>query len=504
MQSRYHSPTSHARSVARISFFDLAWAIAAPLLAFWLRDPGSFLPQHLNDTLVYTLVGAVLSLLAFQWFSLSDGLSRYFSVGDALDVAKACIVAVALTALICFMLTRLESAPRSIPAIHFLVLSAGLVGGRGLARIREWRRLSVRQRYPTSENIMVVGVSRLTWFYTKMVDELSRGQKRIVALVDDRPGLNGRSMAGHRIAGSPRKLGELLEEYKVHGVDVHRLVIASSRDSLAPEAWAEINRAAARYGVQLEFLPESLALTGGDDPTGINHVGLDEPPALPESFLRRPFWLVKRAMDIVLAIVLLMVLAPFAAVAAVLAAIDVGMPVLFWQQRLGRNGRRVLVYKFRTLRAPFDRNGRALSADERLSSIGRALRGSRLDEIPQLFSILSGDMSLIGPRPLLPIDQPDQVGLRLAVAPGLTGWAQVNGGKLLTPDEKNALDEWYIRHASLALEFQIMFRTAWMMVRGDRRGEKAIEVALAERTERNSRIDDLVSELTEAPLRQAS
>jgi Bacterial sugar transferase len=147
----------------------------------------------------------------------------------------------------------------------------------------------------------------------------------------------------------------------------------------------------------------------------------------------------------------------------------VGLPVFFWQQRMGAGGRRFLLHKFRTLRTPFDENGRKLTDEERLSPIGRFMRRTRLDELPQLLNILVGDMSLIGPRPLLPRDQRKNIEIRLMVRPGITGWAQVNGGVLLSPDEKEPLDEWYIRNASLWLDLRILFMTAIVFFCGERR-----------------------------------
>jgi lipopolysaccharide/colanic/teichoic acid biosynthesis glycosyltransferase len=97
------------------------------------------------------------------------------------------------------------------------------------------------------------------------------------------------------------------------------------------------------------------------------------------------------------------------------------------------------------------------------------LRKSRLDELPQLLNVLVGDMSLIGPRPLLPLDQPSDSSARLMVRPGITGWAQVNGGKLITPEEKSALDEWYVRNASLWIDLKIIGKTILFMFGGESR-----------------------------------
>jgi lipopolysaccharide/colanic/teichoic acid biosynthesis glycosyltransferase len=109
--------------------------------------------------------------------------------------------------------------------------------------------------------------------------------------------------------------------------------------------------------------------------------------------------------------------------------------------------------------------------NQRLSWIGQLLRETSLDELPQLLNVLAGDMSLIGPRPLLPEDQPSNPTVRLLVRPGITGWAQVNGAKLLTPEEKDELDEWYIRNASLWLDLRILVLTVEFALRGPRRPE---------------------------------
>ena len=161
----------------------------------------------------------------------------------------------------------------------------------------------------------------------------------------------------------------------------------------------------------------------------------------------------------------MILLAPLFIVTSLLVLVDVGSPILFWQQRVGRHGHPFLIYKFRTLKLPFTANGSPVPEDERLSAIGRILRASRADELPQLLNVLIGDMSLIGPRPLLPNDQPLNPAFRLLVRPGITGWAQVNGGKLATPEEKQSLDEWYIHNASLWTDLRIVIMTVRYLMR---------------------------------------
>jgi hypothetical protein len=116
-----------------------------------------------------------------------------------------------------------------------------------------------------------------------------------------------------------------------------------------------------------------------------------------------------------------------------------------------------------------------------LTAIGRFLRKCRFDEFPQLLNVLVGDMSLIGPRPLLPRDQPPDPTVRLSVRPGITGWAQVNGGNSLCVEEKDALDEWYIRNASLRLDLRIVFMTFACVFLGERSSEAAVAAAFAMR-----------------------
>jgi lipopolysaccharide/colanic/teichoic acid biosynthesis glycosyltransferase len=190
-----------------------------------------------------------------------------------------------------------------------------------------------------------------------------------------------------------------------------------------------------------------------------------------------PYLYFRRILDAVVAAISIFFSLPLLVLAAVAVALDVGSPILFWQQRIGRGGREFQIYKLRTLRPPFDRRGRRIPEEQRLSWIGRLLRETGIDELPQLLNVLVGHMSLIGLKPLPPSDQPSA--LRLTVRPGITGWAQVNGGAFLSLDEAEALDVWYIYNASPWLDLQILWLTLLKLERGDRRSEKAIARAKA-------------------------
>jgi len=188
------------------------------------------------------------------------------------------------------------------------------------------------------------------------------------------------------------------------------------------------------------------------------------------------FWY-KRVIDFVVAFLAIVSFSPLFLGVSVLVLFDFGAPIVFWQKRIGRDGKSFLLYKFRTLHAPFDRDGQPNGNDDDESWIGKSLRRLRLDELPQLFHVLVGEMSLIGPRPLLPQDQPANSTLRLMVRPGITGWAQINGGNLVTTEEKGALDDWYVQNASFWLDLRIAFYTMVFLFTGERRIERAVQDA---------------------------
>lgn len=171
---------------------------------------------------------------------------------------------------------------------------------------------------------------------------------------------------------------------------------------------------------------------------------------------------IKRVIDVAGAGVGLAAAAPVLAVVAVMVRKDLGSPVLFRQARAGKDGEIFTLLKFRTMRDARDPAGRPRPDAERLTALGRWLRASSLDELPQLVNVLRGDMSLVGPRPLLPQYLPrysPEQARRHEVPPGLTGWAQIKGRNALAWEDKFALDVWYVDHWSLGLDLRILLAT---------------------------------------------
>jgi sugar transferase EpsL len=172
--------------------------------------------------------------------------------------------------------------------------------------------------------------------------------------------------------------------------------------------------------------------------------------------------MIKRFLDIVIAGAGLVVLSPVILAVAALVLTLMGRPILFAQTRPGRSARPFVLYKFCTMSDALDAQGKLLPDAERLTGLGRFLRSTSLDELPQLWNVVRGDMSLVGPRPLLveylPLYSPEQA-RRHEVRPGITGWAQVNGRNAQSWEERLSLDVWYVDHHSLWLDARILWRT---------------------------------------------
>jgi sugar transferase EpsL len=172
--------------------------------------------------------------------------------------------------------------------------------------------------------------------------------------------------------------------------------------------------------------------------------------------------MIKRGFDILATLLGLIPLAPFLLLIALAVRIKHGSPLLFEQERPGKGGETFLIYKFRTMNNERDASGQLLPDAKRLTALGKFLRATSLDEFPELINVLKGEMSLVGPRPLLmeylPLYTPEQA-RRHEVRPGITGWAQVNGRNAISWEEKFKLDVWYVDNRSFWLDLKILWMT---------------------------------------------
>lgn len=477
---RIHLPSSRGYFRAGLSVFDTFWAALSPLLALYVRGAYILSEEYAALATVYCGISFVFALIAFLAFRLNDGLSRYFSVHDAINIIKASVTAGVMTAVVLFTFTRLEGIPRSTPLIYVFILATGLIVARALAVLRDGKKdPSIHIDDAPAEHIIMIGANHLSALYIKLIRSYSPQRHRVIAVIDDELSLFGRRVVGVPVVSTTAHIGHTIEELEVHGVSVDRVIVGGDDTFLSADTLAGVRRVCREHDIELQFVPHLIGL----DFFKTKKRSTTPLPSQVRSYVSLPrYHSVKRVIDFFISAAALIALSPLLVLISLLVLLDVGAPIVFWQQRVGREGKSFLLYKFRTLHSPFDRHGRPASGERRLSWTGRVLRNGRLDELPQLFNVLVGEMSLIGPRPLLPEDQPTNSKARLLARPGVTGWAQINGGNLVTNDEKGALDEWYVRHASLWLDLRIIALTIRFAFTGERRSESALKNALHEQS----------------------
>lgn len=462
------SPSSRARNKVFVSSSDLVWAIASPPLALFVRDGSALFLGDWRVVVYYCLFASGFALLSFFALRIQDGLPRNFSVQEFLYIIEAVLFTELMTCGVLFSLTRLDGIPRSMPLIHAALLGAGLIGGRLVLRVIFPD--STLEYQTRQERIIVIGASRFAAHFIQMLRAYAPPGQPVIAVLDENPKMVGRAVAGIQVMGKPNELEAIITEFGIHGVHTDRVIVAGEASHLGEATSQEIERVCQDRQIQLQYLPRMIGITESKDAEFSTAAGehSTEYRSLPAYF-----WL-KRWIDVVGALALIVVVAPLALITGFLVLLDVGAPILFWQERVGWRGRPFLIYKFRTLRSPFDADEERPESSRQPSAMGRFLRATRLDELPQLLNVLLGDMSLIGPRPLLPEDQPGSLVDRLSVRPGLTGWAQVNGGKMVTKEEKERFDTWYVRNASFLVDLHIAWLTLNIVITNRYAGQEAM------------------------------
>jgi lipopolysaccharide/colanic/teichoic acid biosynthesis glycosyltransferase len=468
---------------------DLLLIAIATIGAMVIRDNLEIIPDRLMLILPYLGVTLGVAAPVLLVLGLNRSIWRLTTLIDYGRAAIATTVIVFSAVVIDFTVSRLEDIPRSLPVLQAILMLFLLVGMRVLVRQIHASHQQATGFLPAtpeiqgaSETILVVGLNRITELYLAAAAEFAAGRIRIAGLLghDDRH--TGRLVQQQPILGTPEEVGAILKTLDVHGVYVNRIVVTTAFESLSLAAQAALLEIEQTTQIKLEFFAEWTRL----DAPAPNPAKPTDPRVFSfteeniQALKQRAHWKIKRAFDFTFAAFWSVVLSPLILLVAVLVAIDLGPNISFWQQRPGMGGRPFKLHKFRTMAAPHDSKGRRLSDEERLSSIGRFLRRTRMDELPQLYNILVGDMSFVGPRPLLPVDQPSAYAARLLVRPGLTGWAQVQGGRDIPPADKAALDVWYVQNSSLLLDLKIILRTIPMVIFGESVSPEAIRRAWRE------------------------
>lgn len=452
-------PVSKQPPLIWLRSYDVMMMTLSPALALFLRDNTYLQINHIGHLLAYTAISIAATLPCLYYFGVNRIASGYFAASDGAKILKAVFAGILLTLLIGFSMTRLITLPRSLPVIHFLVLAGGLIAGRVITAQRAQRAGSTAAAGASQgiANILVVGANRHAFHFASLLEAIGPASKRVIGFLSEDRRLLNHSLGGREILGDIGDLPRLVDEFADHGMEISEIVIAIRRTSLSAEALAAICDTAAVHGIRTVLLEDMLgvqdAVPHHPPQTESGAAGMTVAP------LNSFYWRAKRLFDLVAAILGFAILLPVFALISLAVLWDCGRPLTFWQQRTGRYGRKFFVYKFRTMRPRFVTGGREVDPSLRISAVGAFLRRTHLDELPQLFNVVRGDMALVGPRPLLSADQPEAASRRLSIRPGLTGWAQINDGAGLGAFAKGQLDDWYVSHASLALDLKIIAAT---------------------------------------------
>jgi lipopolysaccharide/colanic/teichoic acid biosynthesis glycosyltransferase len=474
------------RRLALIAIDVLCVALAT-LVAVMLRGYFDTVSESLIALLPYSFISLSCALVIFLAGGLDRTPWRYSTVADHLQVIVLTVLALLLALVLTFALNRLTPVARSLPVLQGGLIVSILITARSVARFWYTRQMHIGDggvNDQPRETVLIVGTNAVAELYLLSVKELASQLVQVAGVLAEESSMRGRSIQQSPVLGTVEELQEILQSLEVHGVSIDRIVVTTAADRLQPRSLENLSEVEKSSNIVVQFLLEQLGLDVFRGPPVLSGQKRDS-VSRQRAVARvggiidadRAIYAGKRMVDVLGAALLAFTLAPVAVLFAFIVALDVGFPLIFWQQRPGLFGRPFKLYKFRTMRAPHDIHQRRIPDDQRSSVVGQIIRRTRLDELPQLYNVVTGDMSLIGPRPLLPRDQSPDYAARLDVRPGITGWAQVNGGRIISPSDKLLLDVWYVKNASFVLDLRIALTTVKMILFGDRINTEAVNLA---------------------------
>jgi lipopolysaccharide/colanic/teichoic acid biosynthesis glycosyltransferase len=490
------------RQLMQLSF-DLLLILVASFLALWLRENFDMSVDRIVPYVPHFVLTLAVATPILMLNGIPRSIWRLSERGDYVRIAGAAIAIVVSATMLGFLVNRLDSVARSLPVLQTLVMIFVMVGARVLTRefhvLRRKTDLTSigAEAVGARDTVLVAGINRITELYLLSVAEYGAERVVVAGLLGRTERHSGRMMQQQKILGTVEDVETVLRDLQVHGVFVNRILLAVPFRSLSEEAQERLLEVERGSEITLDFFAERIFSpeAGPGDRTGGTETKSEAPKETGTGLVlkcseadlaalgRNRYQFVKRGLDIVGASILILLTWPLMLLIAAFVAFDIGLPTMFWQQRPGRFGIPFRVYKFRTMGAAHGRDGQRIPDADRSSVIGEFLRRFRLDELPQLWDILRGDMSFVGPRPLLPVDQSVSHSARLLMRPGLTGWAQIKGGREISAEDKAALDIWYVRNASLKLDLQILALTFPMVISGESIDCESILQARRELTE---------------------
>lgn len=461
-----------------VASFNLAFA-----LIYWLRYKSALFPEHYNpgkDFSQFTQIAFVLSLVWIAYFFIS-GLyrdwylqSRAVQIGVvSKEITTGCLVILAVTTGTDILETFYEQGlPKIFTwsraatfASYWITFLVSVNGGRLL--VQAFVRRLLRKGIGL-EPLLILGATDSGRRIKEELESVPEMGWKVFGFVDEGASSKEKEFAGHPVLGKYADLPALVERHRIGGIII-------SHDSTSHNEILRVLSQVAEFPVSVFIVPDLYDAASGHFKTSAVH-GMTLKVLFPEHM---PAWeaKLKRLMDIAVSLGVMILGAPVYLLTALLIKLDSKGPVFYSQERIGQYGRRIHIIKFRSMRTDAEKAGPqwASTKDPRITRIGRFLRVSRLDELPQMWCVLKGDMSLVGPRPEREhfINQlRNEVPLylrRLKMKPGLTGWAQVKhkyDASIEDVKTKVLYDLWYFENMSLSLDLLIMVRTVWVVLTG--------------------------------------
>ena len=455
---------SRNRFIVFSVFFDGLVVNVGFVLAFIIGLGGHVPPDQVQNLPVYAAVSPIITLF-YLFGAWTYGLYDPERADTAWLVARG-VFAATFAGTILFAAVAFFGGPRSQSFARRVVLLAGpieftVLFGWRLGFLRFGRITWPEQR------VLIVGVNDTS---VELASEVARRDKwgwKLAGLVD--PSLEGEPTVGATVEGHPVR-GRVGDIARIAAeTRANRVIVVSP---IALRELVEGLVLADEVRVRVDVVPELYEIFIGTVDAIVGDVPLME---ITRSTVPRYYAAAKRGLDLLGSLLLLVLVSPILLVAAIAIVLTDGLPIVYSQERSGRNRKPFPVYKLRTMVKDAERHSGAVLAEEddpRITRVGRFLRKTRVDELPQLFNIIRGDMSFIGPRPERPVfveefcrDIPGYRE-RFSVKPGVTGLAQVSGGYATTPDRKLKYDLIYMYHQNLAMDIQIVAETLRVVLTG--------------------------------------
>jgi exopolysaccharide biosynthesis polyprenyl glycosylphosphotransferase len=458
--------------------FNLAFACI-----FWMRYRSGLFPDSLDPARQFghfSRIAFVLSLIWIAYFFISGLYRDWYLQSRAVqlgvvskEITTGCLIILAVTTgsdvveqIQEHRLAHVFTWTRAATFLsYWLTFLVSVNGFRMLVQslVRRLLRKGIGL-----DRVLILGATEAGAGIQRELARVPEMGWQLAGYVDENPAQKGRVFAGAPVLGKYADLSELIPRHRIGGIII-------SHESASHNEILRVLSHVAEFPLSIFIVPDLYDVASGHFKTSAVH-GMTLKQLFPEHM---PAWeaKLKRLMDIAIAGTGLVLAGPLMALTALLIRLDSAGPVFYSQERIGQYGKRFMVHKFRTMRTDAEAAGPqwAKAGDSRITRLGRFLRRSRIDELPQLWCVLIGDMSLVGPRPERQhfISQlKHEVPLylrRLKMKPGLTGWAQVKHRYDTSIDDvktKVMFDLWYFENMSLSLDLYILLRTVWVVITG--------------------------------------